>query len=76
MGREGLWAATVEIYAGNVLHDSLGGLNGVFWVGGANLVDEVGLFDGVGGEDGAGFAVVGDYTGDGCVEGKMELGKE
>lgn len=71
MGGEWLWAAAVEVYAGNVLHDCLGRLDGVFWVGGADLVDEVGLLDGVGGEDGAGFAVVGDYAGDGWEVGEM-----
>jgi hypothetical protein len=53
----------VEIDAGDVLYDGLGGLDGEFGGGGADLVDEIGFFDRVGGEDGAGLAVVGDDAG-------------
>ena len=55
-----LGAAAVEVDAGDVVHDDLGGLNGELGVGGADLVDEVGLLDGGALVNGARFAVVGD----------------
>jgi len=47
VGGEGFWTAAVEVYARDVVFDDSGCLDGQVWVGGADLVDEVGLFDGV-----------------------------
>ena len=63
MRAERFRTTAIEIDARDVLYDGLCGLDGEFGGGGADLVDEIGFFDRVGGEDGAGFAVVGDDAG-------------
>ena len=58
VGGEWFGAATVEVYTRNVVHDSLGCLDSIFRVGRSDLVDQVGLFYWVGGENGLGLSVV------------------
>lgn len=67
MRTEWFRAPAVEVDARDVLEDGFGGLNGEVGRGGADLVDEVGFFDGVGCEDGAGLAIVGDDAGVGWM---------
>ena len=63
MGAKRFRTTAIEIDARDVLYDGFRGLDGEFGGAGADLVDEIGFFDRVGGEDGAGLAVVGDDAG-------------
>lgn len=47
MGREGLRAATVELDAGDIVHDQARGLHSEVRVGRANLEYQVGFLDGM-----------------------------